>query len=392
MLKKIVILSFTFPPNADGVAEATRAMAWGLAEKGHDVSVGTGYLPDRTDFSPRPNLKVHQFRIEAGGNFWPKITGEASRFTAFLLNANADFVICHCWETWPTLLAERVFSQLGGRKILVSHGYTTHLWTPTTRPPWGLAAWVRRLPRVLRLIQNLFRYDAVVVLSKKRDLRRFLDHLVGRALQPQRIHIIPNGTDIEAFCKRPDNIGCLVKDDEKAILFVANYSPRKNQELALRAFRRMDQAGTALIFIGSEFNQYSRNIQRLDGELRTRQSKGRVIFLERVPRASVVAAYLDCEIVLLTAKAETQPIVLIEAMAAGKPFISTNTGCVGEMPGGVTANNEEEIAEELTRLLVHPDIARNIGLAGQKASREIYDWKKIVARYEELLDSFPGKP
>src|SRR5207249_11072681 len=135
------------------------------------------------------------------------------------------------------------------------------------------------------------------------------------------------------------------------LLCVANYCDRKNQVVVLRAFRRAGLGDATLVFIGSEFNEYSRQLEQLDEALKPAFPAGRVLLLEKVERRMTCAAVQAADLFVLSAKAETQPIVLLEAMASRTPFISTNVGCVVELPGGVVVRSEEELAEQMKALM-----------------------------------------
>ena len=59
---KILITSFTYPPDKDGVSEATRFMAEGLASKGYEVIVATGFHKDRIE-GKHNDVEVVSFKI-----------------------------------------------------------------------------------------------------------------------------------------------------------------------------------------------------------------------------------------------------------------------------------------------------------------------------------------
>ncbi len=60
-----------------------------------------------------------------------------------------------------------------------------------------------------------------------------------------------------------------------------------------------------------------------------------MIFLEKQARDSIRAAYRAADCVVLSSRRETQPLVLLDSMAAGKPFITTDVGCVRDFSGGL---------------------------------------------------------
>jgi glycosyltransferase involved in cell wall biosynthesis len=252
----------------------------------------------------------------------------------------------------------------------------------------------RSLPLILGLPKTLRRYDRVTFLSAKRDWNRFFDHWVAQLTGYEGIRVIPNGTD-------PSPTRGSVEDFRSKyglgqglnLLCVANYGPRKNQELAIRAFRKARLKDSTLVLIGSEFNDYVRKIKLIDEQLQTDYPEGRVVFIEKLDRLSTMASYAACDVFLLAATAETQPISLLEAMAAGMAFISTDTGCVSEMPGGVIANSEDELAAAIVSL--EDDTKRNaLGAEGRQAVLDYFSKEKVLDAQErmirELLDADRG--
>lgn len=387
MKAKILITTFTFPPNKDGVAEAARSMAYGLADSGYEVIVATGYLPERTNFEPHPGVRVEQFDVISNWKFVGKSLEEKERMRQFILNEQPAVILCHCWEIWSTATAEETFNELGSTgKILISHGYTTHQWRPNPTPPFGLGVLLRSLPKVLGLPFTLRRYDRVVFLSHRPDWQRFFDLKIAKISRYDGIRVIPNGTErnpdrgnIEDFRQRYE-LG-----NGFTALCVANYGPRKNQELAIRAFRRARIPGSNLVLIGSELNDYAKSIMELDKKLGLEFPEGRVVFIEKLDRKSTLAAYSACDVFLLAALAETQPIAILEAMAAGIPFISTPTGCVREMAGGMIAEGEDCLAHALVELHQNPAKRIQMGKTGRDAVEQYYSKDKVWDAYKTLI-------
>ncbi len=78
---------------------------------------------------------------------------------------------------------------------------------------------------------------------------------------------------------------------------------------------------------------------------------------------------------------------ILEAMAMGKPVVSTSVGCEGlEMVEGrdlLVANQPEEFAQAVLRLFRDPPLMTRIGKAGHRVVRETYGWDQIAARLDE---------
>jgi glycosyltransferase involved in cell wall biosynthesis len=385
-MPRVLITSFTYPPNKDGVAEAARSMAEGLASTGWDVTVATQNHPARQ--TSRVNgVAVVGFDLATSTFRSEQSFAEAERYKHFLKSLSPDFLINHCWDPWCTRLALPLFPNLRGKKIQVSHGYTQHIWHFHPRFPFfGSGQWAKglfwtagRLPAMVRA------YDAIVILSDVIGMGRFFDHTVARWMKHRCIRIIPNSTNPDQFpsdrgtFRRQHSIG-----DRLMVLCVANYSHRKNQELAIRAFRKARLRDSILVLVGSEFNEYSEHVKRIDAALASEDCE--VVFLDNLSRQETLEAFVASDIFLLTAKAETQPFVLIEAMAAGVPWISTPTGCARVMEGGVVAKGGD-LASTISRLAQDPNLRRKLGSDGKEAIRSKYCANKTMDAFEALLGS-----
>jgi glycosyltransferase involved in cell wall biosynthesis len=250
---------------------------------------------------------------------------------------------------------------------------------------------MRKIPRVLSLPFILRKYDCVVFLSQRRDFRRFFDHKVARFIRHPKIKVIPNGTNPNpergtvAMFKENHHLGKGV-----LLLCVANFSPRKNQALAIRAFRRAAIPDSALVLIGSEFNEYSKYLMKLDTDLQSQFPEGKVVFIEKMDRISTMTAYAACDIFILTALAETQPISILESMAAGMPYISTDTGCVRDMPGGIIADDEKSLTEAIRNLHQNRKERERLGCLGRQAVMETYSNDKVIAAHHETINVILG--
>lgn len=379
---RILVCTFTYPPNRDGVAAAAEAMVDGLSGLGHEVDVATGMMKRADGIEHQNEIRVHQFEAESVD---PILRAqEIARFQSWVRETPFDAVVCHCWYTWLADALREI--DMNAPVIMVSHGYAYHRvdWSP--KPAWGIGAWARRLPDVFKLPWHLRDYDWVTFLSARPDWRRFFDLRVARMTGYKHYSTIPNGTYPERF----EISGTAFREtygihEEMLILCVANYSPRKNQELAVRAFRRARMSGAVLVFVGSEIGEYGERVKLLDEQLAKSATAGRVVFLQKVSQELIASAYAASDIFLLSAKEETQPLVLIEAMAARKPWISTDTGGVREMPGGLVASGEADLAAGLQQLAQDPELRRRLGEDGHRACRTKYNWPVSVKAYEELL-------
>jgi glycosyltransferase involved in cell wall biosynthesis len=135
--------------------------------------------------------------------------------------------------------------------------------------------------------------------------------------------------------------------------------------------------------------------QRAEAERRAarRELAGRVTFLGF--RTDVADLLRRHDALVLPSTMEQQPLVVAEAMAAGKPVVATNTGGVADMlaapgavsylaePGDVTA-----LATRLRALFADPDPARTGRLLAARARERFAPAagaRRHLALYQELL-------
>ncbi len=198
--------------------------------------------------------------------------------------------------------------------------------------------------------------------------------------------IIPNGIDTERF--RPDvpQIDRLKKYSPK-ILFVGRFEPRKGLKYLLMAFPQIvKEFSTAkLIVVGEGFleHYYRRYIEE--------HIKDNVIFVGFVKPEDLPAYYASCDIYCSPATgAESFGIVLLEAMASGKPIVAS------DIPGYRTILNDgvegllfepmnpEALAKKIIYLLKRPELMKKFGAAGREKSKK-YDWRIVT---KQVLDFY----
>jgi len=133
-----------------------------------------------------------------------------------------------------------------------------------------------------------------------------------------------------------------------------------------------------------------------DGELRAELERkardlkieSRVIFMGFQHNLEKIYAGLD--IVTLSSYNEGLPVALIEAMAAGKPVVSTDVGGVRDLilDGNngllVPSNDHKALAEAIIYLLRKPERRAMMGRAGREKAYPDFDKKRLVVDIDNL--------
>lgn len=356
---------------------------------GHEVVVLTSLIHGVPKEELVDGIRIIRFSVGSNAKVTDLSKDEIARFRSTLLTEKPEILINHCWDTWPSLYSLSLFSLLQGKKVMVSHGYSPHIWQPRLRPFWGIYSWVKGLFATATLLPFMIRqHDALVFLDSKTDSGRFFDHRLARWMNHPCIRIIPNSLNEAEFRNIISDFRTLYKiGDGFFVLCVANYSERKNQALAIKAFCRAKIPRSSLVFIGESFNEYSGFLKTFAARcLASLQGlDANILFFEKLPRSDTLKSYQACDLVILTSKQETQPIVLLEAMATGKCWLSTDVGSVKKLRGGCIATNPRNFASKLRTLFLDPCLRDKLGQEGKSDIRLRFFRKNVFLKWQELL-------
>jgi glycosyltransferase involved in cell wall biosynthesis len=386
MSKRILITSFTFPPQKNGVAHVVAAHARGLARLGHEVTVATAMDPARENLIWN-GVKIRQFDTRGNGMLGRGgYSGEIAEYKKFIASFTGDLIICHCWQIWSTDLAADVFDYLHCPKVLVSHGVSARcLFQKSLK---GFIAWLAWKPYLFKLPDMLQKFDHIVILSEHLDSKSFFDHSLMHRIGYLNHSVIPNGIYEESFRTselRVEEFRARYGIGKKPmLLYVSNYDRRKNQRMAIEAFIKAGLLEGVLVLIGTEINGYARDLQMFAKKnCRTGQQ---IIFLEKLSIQETATAFCAADLFICSSKWELQPLVILESLAAGKPFICTNVGCVRDIPGGIIVSDLQGMARAIHDLIEDEPRRQYLGRQGKVAIKDKYTWEKIVKQYDALIE------
>jgi len=165
---------------------------------------------------------------------------------------------------------------------------------------------------------------------------------------------------------------------EELVVLAGEISTRKGADVLYRAWLEVARRRPAArcVMVGPVIDYTPPAAERL--ELRP-----------PVGPAEVRALLREARVVALPAQAEALPMILSEAMAAGRPFVSTEVGGIPDLlaSGGglaVPVGDASALAERLTELLADPAHARELGERGREFCRRTQGVEVIDARLREL--------
>jgi len=345
-------------PHVGGSEEVVKQLSERLVRRGHHVTVATGFDP-RRDFTTLNGVEVRQFRVL--GSSVRGIQGEAEAFQRFVLEGDFDVVVNYAAQIWSTDLVFPLLDRIRGAKILVPCGYSG-LFDPVYQ------RYFETLPGILR------KYDRVVHLSDN-----YRDAEFSRRHGLQNSTVIGNAAGEEEFL--PTSASFRAKHGIRTrylVVTVANHYHGKGHNHLLRWFVQLGRTDVTLAIIG----------KMTDGGcwndcVRAGKSIPGVVFFEDLPREEVVAALKEADLFWFGSEIECFPLVILEAMAAGIPWLSMDVGNVAELAGGWVARSEDMVAKA-HRLLASEELRKNLGGQGQAEWKARFTWDRIVDRYEQM--------
>jgi len=152
------------------------------------------------------------------------------------------------------------------------------------------------------------------------------------------VSIVSNGVDVDRF--RPGVDGHIraeleIDDDLPLIGFVGSFVPRKRPELFVEAAKEyLRESDGHFVMVGQDPEGIGEKIRRQLAGTRFEDDITLFGFREDIP---AVAAALDLLVLTSTSDGEGLPRTPIEAMAAGTPVVTTDSGGVSEaVVDGVT--------------------------------------------------------
>jgi glycosyltransferase involved in cell wall biosynthesis len=314
-------------------------------------------------------LRARSLRHPAAAFYQPDVR---LRFAELLARVRPDAVVYGM--SWMLPYAA-VAGDVPG--IADEHNYDPQITARIAASKRGLAALQWRL------------YVATTTWAERRNLRRIRgiaacsaqDAAIFRRVAPHAdIEVVPNAVDTEAFASAP------LGDD---VVMTGSFSYAPNAEGARRLAHRIwplvlrAMPGTQLRFAG------------LHGEDVLRDLAG-------LPGVSVIGTVPDMHPELARARVCVAPlevgggtrIKILEALATGRPVVSTTVGAEGlEVADGDTVflrDDDAGFAAAIVRLLGDRPLAESMGARGRAVVQAKYDWRASAERLDALIARVVG--
>jgi glycosyltransferase involved in cell wall biosynthesis len=385
---KIAQIVCTFRPHKAGIGEVAYYYADGLAQLGHEVHV---FTPASKYVMNKPIVEK-QFHVHYMPSHLER--GHAAIMKG-LTEQLKDFDVIHLHypffgaaiPVWLNIMWQRFRFRRGKQRQVPRFIITYHM---DVRLPGMLKNPVALYQRMIMPL-ILRSADKVIVSSidyircsaagsfYKKNIRKFLElpFAADEMFQPKE-HISAN------LVKKYQ-----LKTDLPALLFVGGLDAAhyfKGLHVLLEATELIERDFQVLVVGKGELREeYEKKAQELG-------IQNRIQFLGFVPDEELVSLYQFAQACVLpsTTKNEAFGIVLLQAMACGRPIIASNLPGVRTVVHdkyngfAVPPKNPYLLAEKIEKILFNEKLQREFGQNGLKLIQKKYNWKTIIANLEKL--------
>jgi glycosyltransferase involved in cell wall biosynthesis len=226
---------------------------------------------------------------------------------------------------------------------------------------------------------TLRRVDAVAVLGEG------LRDLVTGFVPPERLSVVPNGT--------PDVGQRAVKPIRSRVLYLSNLSRKKGADIAVKTALAVlaHEADAEFVFAGAwEDADFEREVKRL-----AERADGRIRFEPPVMGSEKDDLLASAWVLLFPVVwGEGHPRIVLEALAAGVPVVTTDRATIRDTVGGagyvVPEPDPDELAKHVLDLVREPAVRHRLSAAArarylerftqEEADRRIANWLTNVVR------------
>ena len=222
--------------------------------------------------------------------------------------------------------------------------------------------------------QSLRKLDMFITPSKFQLNQANMLGIIGQ----RRATVVPLGVDHSKFCP--------TGEEEPFALYLGRIHPGKSLELAIRAMEKTSD-DTSLVIAGDIENKYMWYKEKLEKLAEKVKISDRFKIIPFPSNSEGVRLMQRCSVFLFPSCIDTFGLVVLEAMACGKPLVACNRGGVPEIvsdAGFLLEPNVEEWQKTLNELMSNSKLRKQIGEKSLERSK-VFSWENTAKR---LIDAF----
>lgn len=372
---RILTLCYEYPPIGGGGGRVAKAVAEGLAARGHEVRVQTAALGFRSAHESSGGVEV--FR-KASGRRLPD-TCSVREMGQYLVTSFRP-ALRHC-RRWKPDVIHAHFAMPTGLLAWALHRLTKVPYVLTAHlgdVPGGVPEQTDKFFRIIGAVTRQVWRDAAAATAVSGFVQELAERAYGR-----KVERIVNGIDLAG---RPPEESLHVHEPVE-LLFVGRFNPQKNAPFLIDTLAQMKDGRWRLTMIGD-----GPELPEVQRRIAAHSLQDWVARAGWQPAEAVQAAMRRCDILCMPSSAEGLPVAAVEALKFGLAVATT------DIPGvrDVVSDGVNGIAVPI--LSYRDALGSLIGDRGRILAMRRESWRKarrlelgaIVAEYERVLREAAG--
>ena len=356
--KRVLLMGEFFWPSLGGIEVFLEELGRGLITQGYEVHVATKILPNRSSLE-HEGIHIHQFpfyfdlsRGVPGGVDDLDFLIEQCGFTAVIMLAHPDpwsMYVCNLPQPRPRIIYMPIINN-DNIQSFIRQGVLPSVFSL-----------IEKADTFCRITENAC--DAQMLACAK-----IVSHFVP--------HMIPEIHSDYNFCKQHS-----IAPDTPLFAHVANFWPVKNHLELIKSMRKL-HGDWRLVFIGSPHDESW--FQQVEKAVK---DDPRFILLGRQPREVAMALEREADLLLLPSLGEGCPMVILEAMSCGTPWLATpECGSVRDQAGGIVAPLSD-FPLIIEQLMLVPQMRSVLGKLGREHWETCFSPEVVLPMFKSLIEN-----
>lgn len=217
------------------------------------------------------------------------------------------------------------------------------------------------------------------------------------------VTVINNAIDLNEFNKKnfcfKDTFN--IPKNKKLILCVSNFFPGKGQDhlhyILNDVYAKMPDIHAC--FISTNVNFAPANAVRKRHDMMLNKALYSSSSLKNISREQTIQAFFEADVFAFPSQTEVSPLVILECMAAGLPYVSLNVGNVPSLAGGIICQSDlkragqlqystsvyKAFSDAIISILSNDNIKNKLSQEGKELMLKKHDWSNIKEQYKNVF-------
>ena len=103
--------------------------------------------------------------------------------------------------------------------------------------------------------------------------------------------------------------------------------------------------------------------------------------------SQLIDIYKNSRLFLLGSSSECQPLVLIDAISFGLPFVSRSSGYINSIDGGLKVSSEMSMASAISNIYHNTPYLENLSTQGRECFNKFHSQSAFESHWNEIINT-----